>query len=146
MGIIRTVLAYITAVAITYLVATGFYTQQILAKQAEIGAQYTTGQQIETYLENFLGLTIYGVVLAIALFIGFVVAWGVKRVVRPLASIAYPVAGAAAVLTVILLVENQFEGAGAIGGARTTLGIALQCVAGAVGGFVFSLLRPHNNS
>lgn len=142
MKFLRIIGAYVAAAAVTYLAAAIFYTQQIIAKQAAIGAVYSPGQQLETYVANLLGLTLYGEVIAAALLIGFVVAAGLKRVLKPLAPVAYPLAGAGAVLAVIVLIENTAAagGAGAIGGARDALGLALQGLAGALGGAVFSAI------
>ena len=144
MGALRLFLSYVIAAIVAYTAAAAFYTQQILSKQAEIGAVYTAAQTRETYLDNFLGLTDYGLVLAIALLTGFIVAAGFKRVVRPLAPLAYPIAGAAAVVMAIYLIETLMAGggAGAIGGARGPVGLALQGLAGAIGGLVFETLRP----
>ena len=146
MGTTRTLLAFVAAAIATYVAASSFYTQQILAKQAAIGAQYTAAQSFETYRENFLGLGFYAVVLTIALALGFIVAFGVKRVLRPLARVAYPVAGASAVLVAIFLIESVLGGgAGVIGGARDAVGMGLQALSGAVGGVVFALLRPYRS-
>jgi len=85
----------------------------------------------------------YGAIIAIALLFGFVVAFGVKRILKPLAPIAYPTAGAAALLVMLILVEQQLGGgAGVIGGARDAFGLALQCLAGFIGGGLFAVLRP----
>ena len=140
MRIIKVLAAYVVSVVVTYAAATVFYTQQILAKQAAIGAVYTPAQQAETYLANFTGLTIYGAVISVALLVAFVVAAILKRILKPLAPIAYPLAGAAGVAATILLIENTAAagGAGAIGGARDALGFGLQCVAGGIGGLVFA--------
>ena len=139
---LRIVVAYIAAAAVTYMAAAIFYTQQIIAKQLAIGGVYTPGQQVETYLANLLGLSLYGEAIAAALLIGFVLAAGLKRVLKPLAPIAYPLAGASAVLAVIYLIENTAAagGAGAIGGARDALGLALQGLAGALGGAAFAAI------
>ncbi|NOX82566.1 MAG: hypothetical protein GXP06_06200 [Alphaproteobacteria bacterium] len=145
MQIIKLAAAYIAAVITAYTAAAGFYTQQVLAKQAEIGAIYTPSQQAQTYFENFIGLVpAYGLMVAIALLVGFVVAAGVKRIVVPLAPIAYPLAGAAAMWTLIWAIETFVAGGGvgAIGGARDALGVGLQMLAGAAGGAVFEWLRP----
>ena len=85
-----------------------------------------------------------GTVFSIALIIGFIVAFALKRLIKPLAMIAYPLAGAAAVVAAIYLVETTMAkgGAGAIWGARDPIGLALQGLAGAFGGTVFALLRP----
>lgn len=144
MSIFRLGAAFIASSAVTYTLASAFYTQQVLAKQAAIGAVYTAEQQAATYLDNFLGLApAYGAVLTTALLIGFVVAAFVKRVLKPLAAVAYPIAGAAAVFTAIWSIENLVAGGGvgAMGGARDALGVALQCLAGFAGGVVFAVTR-----
>ena len=144
MGILRIALAYLAAAAATYVASSIFYTQQILAKQAEIGAVYTASQQAATYFANLTGLGLLGAMFAIGLAIAFVIAAILKRVLKPLAPIAYPLAGAAAVWTVIYLIETVMApgGVGAIGGARGVSGMALQALAGAIGGFVFAALLP----
>lgn len=139
----RTFIAYLTSVIATYVLAAAFYTQQVIAKQVAIGAVYTPSQQMDTYVQNFTGLWVYGVVIAIALLLGFGVAAVVKRVLKPLSALAYPAAGAAAMLVMLHMVEQQLGGgAGIIGGARDALGISLQCLAGFIGGSVFALARP----
>lgn len=140
---VRTIIAYLLSLAVTYVVATAFYTQQVIAKQAEIGAVYSTAQQISTFTQNLTGLWIYAIIIAAALLLGFATAFFVKRLLRPLAPIAYPTAGAAAMLAMILLIEQQLGGgAGIIGGARDALGLTLQCIAGFIGGAVFAVARP----
>lgn len=135
--------AFLIAATVAYALASVFYTERNLAEQAAVGIQYTSAQQIETYISNVAGLWLYGAMIAIALMIGFTVAFGVKRIVRPLAPAAYPVAGAAAIFVLLWLVEMQLGGgAGVIGGARTSLGVALQCLAGFAGGVVFAMFRP----
>ena len=149
MGNIRMIGAYLASVVVAFVLASIFYTQQVLAKQAAIGAVYSREQQIATYTDNLIGLApAYGVVLALALLIGFIVAAGVKRVLKPLAPIAYPTAGAAAVFTALWMIENvgPLSGVGAIGGARDAFGIALQCAAGFAGGVVFALTRGASRS
>ncbi|MGE0408166.1 MAG: hypothetical protein AB7P23_02760 [Amphiplicatus sp.] len=141
----RMIGAFVAAAAVAYVAAVVFFTQQVIAKQAAVGARYTLSQQAETYLANFTGLGLYGAVLTTGLLIGFLVGALARRFVRPLARIAYPLAGAAAVWTAITLIETRLGGgAGVIGGARDALGLALQCGAGALGGVVFAALRPHS--
>ncbi|MHA7870922.1 MAG: hypothetical protein ACX939_01090 [Hyphococcus sp.] len=144
MGAIRMAAAFVASAVTMYVLAAGFYTQQVLAQQAAIGARYTPAQQLDTYVDNFIGLAPgYGLVLVIALLLGFLVAAGVKRVVTPLAPLAYPLAGAAAVFTAIWSIETFVAGGGvgAIGGARDAVGMGLQCLAGFAGGLVFAVTR-----
>lgn len=137
----RTAVAFILSISAAYVLAVAFYTQQVIASQTFI--QYTRAQQIETFFYNLSGLWMYGAIIAIALFAGFAVAALVKRVLKPLARIAYPVAGAAAIPLCVVLIEQVLGGgAGIMSGARGTVGLALQGVAGLAGGFVFAIFRP----
>ncbi len=132
------------AAATTYALAVVFLTQQVIAKRAAIGAVYTADQQIATFFDNLLGLApAFGVVVTIALLLGFVIAAGVKRILKPLAPVAYPIGGAAAVYTAIYLIENTIAsgGVGALEGARGLTGMGLQSFAGFIGGFVFAVMR-----
>jgi hypothetical protein len=144
MRLIRTLLAFVAAAAVTYVASAFFYTHQVISKEISVGGVYTMDQGLQTLVLNLQGLTQLGVIFTIALAVGFAVAFGLKRIVTPLAGIAYPLAGAAAVIAAILLIENTMAkgGAGAIAGARGALGLGLQGLAGFAGGIVFSLLRP----
>ncbi|WDI32593.1 hypothetical protein PUV54_05215 [Hyphococcus flavus] len=143
MSILKTAIAFLVSLIATYVLATGFYTQQVIAKQAAIGAVYSPQQQLDTFILNFTGLTIYGAIIAIMLAVAFLVAFGVKRVLKPLSPIAYPAAGAVGMLAMLTLVEQQLGGgAGIIGGARDAFGVSLQCLAGLIGGIIFANLRP----
>lgn len=137
----RAAIAFILSILTAYVLAVAFYTQQVIASQTFI--QYTRAQQIETFFYNLSGLWMYGAIIGVALLIGFAVAALVKQVLKPLAPIAYPVAGAAAIpLTVVLIEQLLGGGAGIMSGARGPVGLALQGVAGLTGGLVFALLRP----
>jgi len=143
----RIIIGFIAAWVTTYLVSVGFLTQQVLAGYAKLGlsAPLPISDILSTYGSNLVGMVdvsagpSVAVVLAIALLVGFGVAAILKRVLTPLARVAYIIAGGAAVGAMIALIEGQFSGAGVFGGARTTFGFGLQVVAGFVGGFVFSL-------
>lgn len=145
MVFVRTVIAFALASGAAYGLAVGFYTQQVVASQTFV--QYTPAQAFETFRYNLSGLWMYGAIIAVALLIGFLVAALVKRLLRPLAPVAYPVAGAFAIpLTVVLIEQVLGGGAGIMSGARGAVGLALQGVAGLIGGAVFALVRPHPNN
>ena len=142
MKIVRVIVAFLVAVLVTYFIASIFYTMQVVEAQAAF-APYTRAQQIDTFLANLGGLWIYGALIAIALCVAFFIAWIVKKILPALSPVAYPTAGAAAIFVLLTLIETQLGGgAGIIGGARTPAGVALQCLAGLVGGGAFALLRP----
>ncbi|MEL6113480.1 MAG: hypothetical protein AAFR20_11820 [Pseudomonadota bacterium] len=143
MTFLRIIFGYILAVIVAVLAASTFYSHQVLAKQEAIGVEFTGAQRLQAYTDNLIGLApSYGGVVAIGLLIAFPVAAGLKRVLKPLAAIAYPAAGAAALFTVVWSIENLMAGGGtgAIGGARDAVGMGLQAVAGALGGLTFALV------
>jgi len=143
MRLFQTVIAFLSAALVGYALAVGAYSWQVTAPFADL---YTTGQRVEALLSNVSGLWVYGAIMTIGFLFAFLVAAGLRRVLRPLAPLAYPLAGAAAMAAILVLVEQQLGGgAGVIGGARTPLGFGLQCLAGAFAGLVFAALRPHRD-
>ncbi|GJL93657.1 MAG: hypothetical protein DHS20C05_00620 [Hyphococcus sp.] len=143
----RFVPAFVAGALTTIVLAIVFYTYRVLDEQVAIGALYTPAQEFQTYVKNLLGLTpTYGIALILGLLIAFRAAAFLKRILVPLAPIAYPLAGAVAVFAVIWLIENTAArgGAGAMGGARSLFGVVLQMAAGFIGGTVFAILRPRS--
>ena len=143
MRVIRTAVAYIIAVIVATIFASIFNSHQILAGHKALGADIPMNDQLTTYWSDLLNFTpSYGAMIAIAFAVGFIVAFFLKRILRPLAPIAYPVAGAAAMGALLGGIELAYPGSGAIGGAQSVPGIALQCFAGAIGGTIFMMMRP----
>jgi hypothetical protein len=82
---------------------------------------------------------IYALFVAAALLLGFLLTgflWPRARLSRPL---SYAVGGAAA-MAAMLLIMSAVLGITMVAGARTPLGFAAQCAAGALGGLVFAAL------
>ncbi len=89
---------------------------------------------------------LYFAVICVALLLGFLIAALLKRFLPGLSRIAYPVAGAAAMGTVLGLMYMQFQTI-PISGARSILGVATQMVAGGIGGLIFAkLTSPHQRA
>ncbi|MEO0398293.1 MAG: hypothetical protein AAF224_02595 [Pseudomonadota bacterium] len=134
------------------------YTQTVVNQQASVGAVYTSGQVFETFLANvgnmFLdGPASLGVIIAIALGCGFLAAGLVRRFIQISAYLIYPAAGAVAIMTAFIAAESAFnillEGNPGfskgrlifLSGAQGVSGSALQGIAGALGGLLFTFLR-----
>jgi hypothetical protein len=138
----RTLIAFIVAVVVGFLLASVLHSQFVLARLSAVGAEIGMGDRLAMTLGDILGLGgSYGLIIGIALAVGFLVAWIVKRCVKRLASVAYPLAGAAAIALALFLMHLQFEMT-PVAGARGPLGFLAQCLAGALAGFVFAQLRP----
>lgn len=145
MAIGRIVFGYAAAAIVGVVLASAFHTQMVILALGEAGAVISLSQRLSMTLDDLVGLLPqFGAVIAIALAIGFLVAAGLKRVLTPLAPIAYPLAGAAAIGVALTAMAMAFDGISPLAGARTPLGFGLQCLAGAISGLVFSALavRP----
>jgi hypothetical protein len=147
--IVRYGIAFGVAFLVAYGLAATFYAQTIIGELQALGVEVSLADRLRHSVDDVIGMTdsafgwmgSYASVMLIALLVAFPVALLVKAVLKPLAPIAYPVAGAAAVGLVVYLIYKT-QGPGAVAAIREPVGIALQMLAGLVGGIVFSLLRP----
>lgn len=141
MAVLRILIGYVAAVVIAATFGSFVHTHMVVTGLVEAGSPVPAGQRLTMTLSDLAALfPQYGAVVAAALAVGFVVAAGLKRVLKPLAPVAYPLAGAAAIGLALVLMRMKFEGITPIAGARSTLGFALLCLGGAFGGVVFSAI------
>ena len=139
---LRTGAAYLAAVVVGFVAASLLHSQLVLAGLSGIGARIGWMDRLRMTLGDVVGLApTYGTIFGLALLAGFAVAWAVKRWLKPLAPIAYPVAGAAAIATALGLMRLQFEMT-PLASARGLPGFLAHCGAGALAGIVFARLRP----
>lgn len=85
--------------------------------------------------------TQYLAVIAIGFLVAFYIANLVKAALPVLSRIAYPTAGAAAIVTALVIMRAQFDIVPILG-AQSTYGFWLQIAAGVIGGIVFEIARP----
>jgi len=145
MALVRILIGYLAAAAVAVTLASAFHTQMVIAALGQAGASVPFDRRLAMTGGDLVGLIPqFGLVIAIGLAAGFLIAAGLRRILKPLAPVAYPLAGAAAIGVALTVMSMAFDGITPIAGARTTTGFALQCLAGAIGGFVFSMIavRP----
>jgi hypothetical protein len=141
MAVVRILLGFLAAVAVAFVLASAFHTHMVIDALGAAGAVVSLDRRLSMTANDFVGLAPqFGAVVAIALAFAFLVAAGLRRVLKPLAKVAYPLAGAAAIGVALTAMSAAFDGITPLAGARTTLGFALQCLAGAGGGLVFSAI------
>ncbi len=142
MSILRLAVAFPVAVAATFVATSVVHTEFVLAGLASIGAPAPLDLNLATVVGDVAGLApALAPVVAIALALGFVVAAGLKRVLKPLAGIAYPLAGFAAMATALYAMKLSYHTT-PLAGARSDAGYVLICLAGALGGYAFAACLP----
>lgn len=153
----RALLAYLAAGVAGYVVAILFATSANLINLAEIGARFSAGDALRTYLFDLWGMTPrfelarYGNVMLIGFAIAFPVAAFIRRMaargpgaLRRIVPWLYPLAGAVSVGTGLTIMFQQYE-VTAVAGARG-FGFWAQCLAGAFAGWVFQLVLTRRSA
>jgi len=133
---------FIAAAVSAYLLGSIFNTQFVIGAHTLGGEPLSTGfgDRLNMTLADIIGTALYLVIIAIGFAIAFIIASLLKRVLPALASVAYPIAGAAAIGVALGLMYMNFQTV-PISGARSTVGFLAQMLAGAFGGWVFGKLQ-----
>ena len=135
---IKPVLRYLLAVAVSYVVAVFFVS--LLNSQAVVSLGYavTLSQRFDTLAHDLVGMTeLYLPIISVALLIAFLVTrYLIERWVSRSVWL-YALAGFVALATVHILLKLIFE-VSAIAPTATMVGLFSQCLAGALGGWVYA--------
>lgn len=131
----------------TYILASIFHSQMVLIGLLQIDVSIALNDWIAMTAYDLWGLLpAYGAAIFVAMLIAMLVAhWLSRHQSRVLASALTMMAGALAMLVMLLAMQPVMH-ITLIAGARTAPGMALQCLAGLVGGLVFLLLREQHQS
>ncbi|MEM8499251.1 MAG: hypothetical protein AAF542_14595 [Pseudomonadota bacterium] len=131
---------FVVAVLTTYLLATLFVSQGNLAAIAAFGLPVDMATRLHAAWHDMTHMVMLFLPLSlIALLIAFLVcAWLCKRFPQATA-VLYPLAGFTALLTLIFSLNTVF-GLTPIAPTRTLIGLLLQGLAGAAGGYIYYLM------
>ena len=136
----RYIVAFIIAALVAFVAASLIHTQVILAGLSELGADVPLSLRMSTSLADLLGLApAFGAVVAIALLLGLLIAGFARRFIPLPRLAAFAIAGAAAMAATLWLMHLSYA-ITPIASARTTGGLLLLCLAGALGGMVFAIV------
>lgn len=134
----KRVAAWIIAVAITAGLGSCFSTQRVLTALPDPQGQIGLSARISTALYDLQHFgTLYAVFILIAFLIAFLVAALVYRIAGVGRAIVFSTAGAAAMLIMLIAMKQAFFGVDIVAGARDSLGLLMQMLAGAIGGYVY---------
>lgn len=137
---------FLAAAIATAVSASLLQTQMVLFELTKLDIKISLSERIYMSWQDLLGLIPpFGAVIAIGLALGFGISKLIMRYTPFKSSLLYVLAGGA-VMAVILLAMQPVLGVTLIAGARSSIGIVLQIVAGLLGGFCFMRLRSKQHS
>jgi len=140
--ILKRLFVLLISVIGTVFLASVISTNRIINSLNEIISDSSNlGERISMSFYDFIHFgSLYGIFVFLALTIAFAAAWGVYKIAGFGRKIAYIVAGSTAMFVMLWAMEQVFFGVPIVGGARDSLGLALQMLAGGIGGFIFATL------
>ena len=144
-GFFKRIGGWFAAVLTTVAIGVFLQTQNVLARLGNIGADISLAERLSMtiYDLRYLG-SLYFIFVGMALAIAFLIGGIVFRIAKFGRPIIYTVAGGIALLVMLMGMKQVFFDIHFIAGARDGLGIGLQMLAGAIGGFVFSMVSRRN--
>jgi hypothetical protein len=139
---LRIVAAFVAAVLVTYTSATIAHTQWVMANLADMGVTVTLGDRLGATAHDLAGMApLYLPMIAAALAVGLLVAGRIIRARPRWRPLGYSLAGGLAVLAIHVVLYQTFS-ITPIAAARTTAGLTVQALCGALGGWVFRVCLP----
>ncbi|XOV81487.1 MAG: hypothetical protein ACFHXK_11440 [bacterium] len=138
----KLVLAFVLAVITAYVLAVLAYTQLNLANIVEMGLPVSMTDRIGAAGHDLMGMaTLYLPIIAVALLLAFGFTAIVLRWVPQLRTLGYILAGFVGIFAVDFALGALLTGGThPLAVTRTTIGLLSQCVAGAIGGYVFAVM------
>lgn len=137
---IRTLVAFLAAVAGTYIVGVMFIGQGNLAAVAEMGLTIGFRDRLQTLVHDLTHMVaIYLPLVAVSSIIAFSVAAGIIRLTPSLRLFGYVSAGFVALIAMHVIMKTVL-GLTGVAPTRTMIGLLAQGIAGAFGGYLFHLL------
>ena len=134
---IRKTTAFLSAVIVTYVLAAIASTQSVLDSLREIGIPVSRTERLEAIAHDLVGMaTTFLPLIALALLIAFLLTGAILRWLPKWRTALYIISGAAAIVGLHLILRATFD-ITPVAAARTGMGLAIQALAGAVGGYAF---------
>lgn len=140
-----TTLPFISAWLVAFVTASVFHSAFVLYGLIDIDVNVNVSNALTMIIDDLLGLLpTYGIIIAASLVIAFVFTRFVllkQAQHKRRTTILYALAGAVAFFAMLSAMQPILN-VTLIAGARTMAGICAQCIAGALGGATFGMLKP----
>ncbi len=142
MKFVKVFFAYLLAVVTTTVLGSVAATQFVLAELRTMQVDVPLGVRLETTVHDIAGMgPTFAPIVAAALLVAFLVAALLTRFV-PLPGRGWYLVGSFVGIIAALLLLKAVLGGTPIAGARDSLGLIVQGVAGLLGGWIFAKLCP----
>jgi hypothetical protein len=130
---------WIITALVTTLLAVSLQTQNVISRLGDIGADIGFLERLSMTFYDILHLgSVYGIFIALAFLIAFLAAALLHHFTQFGRSIIFGVAGGMAILVMLFSIKQVFFDIHIIAGARDSVGISLQVIAGIFGGLFFA--------
>lgn len=137
--VLKIMVAWLLAVLATVIVGVVFQTRNVLARLNDIGADVSVSDRFSMTGYDVIHFgSVYGTFIAMAFIVAFLTGSLVFRFAKFGRSLIYTVAGGVAMFVMLMAMKQVFFGIHLVHGASDTLGISMQILAGAIGGFIFA--------
>lgn len=139
--VVSHVIKWVIACLIAVVLAVISQTQFVLARLSQLGADVSIGDRLSTTLFDIQHLgSFYGLFIAVALGIAFLVSGLLYHFIKFGRPIIYAVAGGTAIFVLLFSMKTAFFNIHIIAGARDFFGISLQVIIGILAGLIFARL------
>jgi len=139
---IQTVLAWLLAILMAYVLATLAASQSVAAQLADMGVPLSFAERLQMSGKDLLGMTgLFLPLIAVGMTIALCVAAWLGRRQPQRRTVLFMLAGAVAMLSIHLALQWSFD-ITLVAVARSHLGMLSQALAGAVGGWLFTRIKP----
>ena len=129
------------SIIVTTIIGMFFSTQRVISQLNGIGGNVSFGERVSmTFFDLHHFGSLFIIFVSIALLVAFAMASWFARKSPNLRKWIFVVAGAVALLVMLLGMKKAFFDTQLVAGARDGLGVVLQMLAGAIGGYVFHRL------
>ena len=140
---LRVLAAYLAGVLVTYAAAAMVHTQFVLASLGAMEVEVPPADRLAATLHDLIGMaSSYLPIIAVALAVAYPVAALVIRYRPRWRPLGYSLAGGIAVLAIHVVLYQTFS-ITPIAAARTTAGLTVQALCGALGGWIFRFCLTH---
>jgi hypothetical protein len=138
---VQTLFAWSVAVLATYSLACFTATQSVVARLGDMGIPVSLAERLQMSGQDLLGMVgLFLPLIAVGLLLAFLVAGFLGRRSPSRRTVLFILAGAMAMISIHLALQWSFD-ITLVAVARTPLGLLSQVLAGAAGGYLYTLLK-----